>query len=566
MKKIILFAIAVLCAAGVIAQTKMRVWSGNGIAYEQNIAQIDSITFAIENTEGALSGEFSVSSTKKVRFSKGNLQFNAALGTHKCADGTTQQGTWRFAENQWEFAGVDNNNASATYSGWIDLFAWGTSGYNDRYPYLKNDVYDNSYFIYDSKDISGTWYDWGVYNEISNGGTCGMWRTLTANEAEYLLFQRNNANNLCVWDAFVNGVQGFILYPDNWSFETSSSYTLEDWIIAANNGAAFMPLAGVRDYSLIGGTGWFYVGYYWTGTYSGERGKAMLIDAYTSSRSVSAHAVSHGRSVRLVQDVDASVTPPTPPVDYTHAFSVGTDKKVQFSKGNLQYQAGTNTWRFAEHQYDAIGSANSNISASYTGWIDLFGWGTGETPTYSMKDNNNYSTFVDWGTNKISNTDNESIPWRTLTADEWKYIFFTRVNALTLFGLGKVNGVSGTIVLPDDWSTPQGISFTPSTSKGLKLEGNDIYGNSNTNNFSHNAYSLEQWKVLEDAGAIFLPVGGLRDGLTINYVGITGDYWSSTAYDSNNACSLGFDSGRLLNHNDTPLYFGRSVRLVRDVK
>ena len=280
-----------------------------------------------------------------------------------------------------------------------------------------------------------------------------------------------------------------------------------------------------------------------------------------------------------MQDVDASVTPPTPPVDYTHAFSVGTDKKVQFSKGNLQYQASTNTWRFAENQWDYVGNAgygtvlennikcnNEFISTTYSGWIDLFGWGTGKNPTYSQKDNSSYRTFVDWGTNKISNTENESVQWRTLTADEWKYIFFTRINASTLFGVGKVNGVSGTIVLPDDWSTPQGISFTPSTSKGLNLEGNDIYGNSNTNNFSHNIYSLEQWKVLEDAGAIFLPAGGLRNGLTTNYVGITGDYWSSTAYDSNNACSLGFDSGRLLNHNDTPLYFGRSVRLVRDVK
>lgn len=57
-------------------------------------------------------------------------------------------------------------------------------------------------------------------------------------------------------------------------------------------------------------------------------------------------------------------------------FSVSADKQVSFSKGNLQYQASTNTWRFAENQTDYIGNSNSNISATYDGWIDLFGWGT----------------------------------------------------------------------------------------------------------------------------------------------------------------------------------------------
>ena len=33
-------------------------------------------------------------------------------------------------------------------------------------------------------------------------------------------------------------------------------------------------------------------------------------------------------------------------------FSVSDDLQVRFSRGNLQYQASTNTWRFAENQYD----------------------------------------------------------------------------------------------------------------------------------------------------------------------------------------------------------------------
>ena len=55
-------------------------------------------------------------------------------------------------------------------------------------------------------------------------------------------------------------------------------------------------------------------------------------------------------------------------------FSVAADEQVFFSQGNLQYQASTDTWRFAENQYDMVGADNKNISATYTGWIDLFGW------------------------------------------------------------------------------------------------------------------------------------------------------------------------------------------------
>ena len=74
--------------------------------------------FTTNRTEGALSGDFSVSETEKVRFSKGNLQYQASTNT------------WRFAENQWDYIGEGNTNASASYEGWIDLFSWGTSGYD----------------------------------------------------------------------------------------------------------------------------------------------------------------------------------------------------------------------------------------------------------------------------------------------------------------------------------------------------------------------------------------------------------------------------------------------------
>ena len=53
-------------------------------------------------------------------------------------------------------------------------------------------------------------------------------------------------------------------------------------------------------------------------------------------------------------------------------FSVSSTQTVTFSPGNLQYHPMKKKWRFAEKQTDYIGYANSNISTTYNGWIDLF--------------------------------------------------------------------------------------------------------------------------------------------------------------------------------------------------
>lgn len=57
-------------------------------------------------------------------------------------------------------------------------------------------------------------------------------------------------------------------------------------------------------------------------------------------------------------------------------FSVSASKQVYFSKGNLRYHCSSKAWSFATNQYDVVGQSNSNISSSYAGYIDLFGWGT----------------------------------------------------------------------------------------------------------------------------------------------------------------------------------------------
>ncbi|MBR1807836.1 MAG: hypothetical protein IJ776_00400 [Paludibacteraceae bacterium] len=146
--------------------------------------------------------------------------------------------------------------------------------------------------------------------------------------------------------------------------------------------------------------------------------------------------------------------------------------QVVFSQGNLQYQASTQTWRFATNQYDYVGDANKNINDTYDGWIDLFGWGTGDAPTKTSTNEADYATFTDWGTNPINNGGVDT--WRTPTREEWKYLFLSRENAATLFGLGSVDGAKGLIILPDNWVLPEGASFTAGTTVGLVNKGGYI--------------------------------------------------------------------------------------------
>ncbi len=174
-------------------------------------------------------------------------------------------------------------------------------------------------------------------------------------------------------------------------------------------------------------------------------------------------------------------------------FSVSDTQQVHFAQGNLQYQPSTNTWRFATNQYDTIGSANENRSVTYDGWIDLFGWGTGNNPTYSSNNLEDYSQFVDWGINPISNGGNKPNLWRTLTIEEWAYLLLERTNADSLCSGGCVNGVNGMIFLPDNWILPYGVSFSSCASKGFDFcqwmgyqTGNGI--------FSYNTYTEKQWK------------------------------------------------------------------------
>ncbi len=236
-------------------------------------------------------------------------------------------------------------------------------------------------------------------------------------------------------------------------------------------------------------------------------------------------------------------------------FSVSATRQVRFSQGNLQYQASTNTWRFAEHQYDYVGSDNRSISSTYSGWIDLFGWGTGSNPTLSSSYPEDYGTFVDWGSNAIINGGNTTNLWRTLTSAEWEYLLNTRPGASSKLGSGNINGVGGLIILPDSWTLPSECSFA---------SGFAIINPYHYPDWKHNSYTLAQWAQMEAAGAVFLPAAGRRKGTDFDNVGFHGYYWSSTPYSKNDAYHMYFSSYNLIASINCSRSYGYPIRPVLD--
>jgi len=193
-------------------------------------------------------------------------------------------------------------------------------------------------------------------------------------------------------------------------------------------------------------------------------------------------------------------------------FAISATDTVAFSRGNLQYQPSTQTWRFAENQWDYVGNGEagtvyedgvkSDNSQFYTytyaygykykGWMDLFGWGTGNNPTRGTTSNSDYSTWSEWGYNAIVNGGNRRNLWRTLNKAEWEYVLWGRENAESLIAVGTVNGVNGTILLPDDWAKPADLTFKPY--------------NSTDSMMPRNNYTADEWILMEMAGAVFLPI------------------------------------------------------------
>ena len=237
---------------------------------------------------------FSVSSTKRVVFSPGNLQYDR------------MSRTWSFAENQYDALGANNIKGSALADK-IDLFGW--SGSNSAVLYGVNA--SPNY-----KDYMGDFMDWGN-NQIGKDAP-NTWRTHSKEEFEYLIDGRPNAAQL-KGVAAVNGVNGLILLPDEWEcpagvsfksgfassdgeeyFAKHQSYTASEWQKMEHAGAVFLPAAGYRYKNKVCDV--YVRSYYWTSTNEGDKHAYLLtFCSYMADFGWISRYV--GQPVRLVKDL-----------------------------------------------------------------------------------------------------------------------------------------------------------------------------------------------------------------------------------------------------------------------
>ena len=320
MKKLFMAVIALMMTLSASAQFYIYCSDGNVIKVDSisMIAPSDAEDPTNPNNPSTPSqgiGVFSVSATKQVTFSKGNLQY------------TQSTNTWSFASTQWEMIGTDNVTGGSVYSNQygeektgtaladkVDLFGWSTSATN----FGVNTSVDYS-------DYSGSFVDWGT-NTIGNDAP-NTWRTLTYGEWNYLRNGRPNASALR-GVAQVNGVNGLIFLPDNWTcpagitfksgFHSSSgteyyaayqTFTADQWSKLEESGAVFLPAAGdrwgtdVRDVQ--------YIGNYWSATeYDGDSANGLYFSSDIAYMGPSNRH--YGLSVRLVKDIEWGTTPDTP--------------------------------------------------------------------------------------------------------------------------------------------------------------------------------------------------------------------------------------------------------------
>lgn len=336
-----------------------------------------------------------------IYFAKGNLQCK-----RKKTDWSEYE--WSFKTNQYDIDYSENYTVGENYANEdvVGHFGWGASGYNINASstidplalnYKPNSTYGtyNHAALTDSVNpyrygpswtdnpfddhgagvnITGTNFDWGVYNSyggasglgIGGGGT-DSWRLFTRDEIVYILGPNGspkpgincrlsstvgNVKNarfvkVRLSDASNGsgtGLNGLIIFPDVYEHPgtvqipsninnmscnfTTNSYTKDEWALMEEAGAAFLPAAGCHEKKKSNNDGYIHdinsYCYYWTSNcqiYTEDPNHPEKTEnPATSAKNLrvgtkdmvtdSRSYRARGSSVRLVRD--AITTPPTP--------------------------------------------------------------------------------------------------------------------------------------------------------------------------------------------------------------------------------------------------------------
>ncbi len=303
-----------------------------------------------------------------------------------------------------------------------------------------------------------------------------------------------------------------------------------------------------------------------------------------------------------------------------------TKKKVVFAPGNLQATILTvatssstvgsaSSWRFAEHQYDALGDCSGNKFENIGDDIDLFAW-IGNSATQTFEDDQKYGVIwpvansstppaarfgevqgeyikYDWGS-LFNGTTYPADTWRLPNGDkeeddtytEWERLInkrsYTYICAKATIKANNSETIiaRGLVVFPDTFALPYGFS---TTTNGGELQGYAKDASTGTH-YADNIMTLAMWELLEEkGGCAFLPVTSDRirssGANTSTNVGDAA-YWAnySSADDVRYAIALissdanlctsslnGSSKTQIVAKRNVNRSCGLAVRLIRDV-
>ena len=350
---------------------------------------------------------FSVSKTRRVIFSPGNLQY----------DRSTKK--WSFASKQYEIYGTNNvtggeaketdpnsgyeNKTSTGLANKIDLFGWSAKG--NKAPFgVSTSVTDSHY--------SGAFVDWGT-NKIGDY-PAGTWRTLTYAEWRYLRRERPNADKLLgvaqLEIAGVKGtnkdggfVNGLIILPDNWvcpediTFKTGFStkgtgmqyyddhqtFTKAQWEKLEAAGAVFLPAAGFRQdtrmFNVQRSTG------YWSSSNNGSTNEAGHLSINAKGAGLDSTNVRWGgRAVRLVKNFTPILVNDVPKITSSKGDTITKYVSITIlnyvDKATITGESSNSAFTVGKLSNKAPGTYNLVISYAPTATSD----GT-ETATITLK-------------------------------------------------------------------------------------------------------------------------------------------------------------------------------------
>lgn len=246
-------------------------------------------------------------------------------------------------------------------------------------------------------------------------------------------------------------------------------------------------------------------------------------------------------------------------------FSISNDDgmnvtQIYFSQGNLWYgkvgDAQTATFNFEANQYDTTPTSDGDWSTNH---ISHFYWSKDERVAYSDVYDTANSTYVitpDQDDVFFTNADGfkvnvggtDQTGWRTLSTEEWQYLFDTRT-----FNNGA--------------NTGEGYSYQRATiinSDATSVYGVILYPDNYTLQTGATSYTSTEWTTMEENGCVFLPAAGNRSFSNVDDVGVRGYYWSSTAFHGDDVYRVDFNSSHVFPDYSEPRCSGCSVRLITE--